>query len=313
MKTKNLIWWVLALASLDVLIKVIIDAYFLDTRFTIIPGLFEFKPTFNDIAPYFFQLLGYRIDHISHVILVCAIGVAACLVYIRALKKAKDPKWLNVAFALIFATTLSSLTAQIIYKGILDYIYLKPLFVFDLKDVYANCGAIILVLYIYNRDKYKINTKEIRIIKAESKDAPIILELQQQAFQSEAALYNNYDIEPLKQTLPSIEADFESYTFLKAVYKNKILGSIKLKSEGDNCWVGRLIVSPNYQCQGIGRKLLEEAENIFPNTHTYHLFTGSKSIHNIHLYESVGYRKTEEFTDERNPGVVLIRMEKTVK
>ncbi|NDV82277.1 signal peptidase II [Bacteroides sp. 51] len=153
MKTKNLIWWVLALASLDVLIKVIIDAYFLDTRFTIIPGLFEFKPTFNNIAPYFLQLLGQQVDHISHITLVCVIALAACYIYKRALKKASNPKWLNIAFALIFAAILSSLTAQLIYKGILDYIYLKPLFVFDLKDIYVNCGTIIFLFYIYNRDK----------------------------------------------------------------------------------------------------------------------------------------------------------------
>lgn len=313
MKTKNLIWWVLALASLDVLIKVIIDTWFLDSRFTILPNLLEFKPTFNDIAPYFIQLLGYRIDHISHIILVCVVALAACYIYKRALRKAINPKWLNIAFALIFAAILSSLTAQLIYKGILDYIYLKPLFVFDLKDVYVNCGTIIFLFYVYNRDKYKIDTRKIQIIKAELKDAPQILELQQQAFQSEAELYNNYNIEPLTQTLLSIEADFESYTFLKAIYKNKILGAIKLKTEKDNCWIGRLIVSPNYQKQGIGRKLLMEAENAFPDIHTYHLFTGNKSVHNIHLYESAGYQKTEEYTDEQNPDVTLIRMVKSIK
>lgn len=163
MKTKNLIWWVLALASIDVLIKVIIDAYFLDTRFTIIPGLFEFKPTFNNIAPYFVQLLGHRIDHISHIILVCVVAVAACYIYKRALKKAINPKWLNIAFALIFAATLSSLIAQLIYKGILDYIYLKPLFVFDLKDVYVNCGTIIFLFHIFNRDKKQKSTRTKKI------------------------------------------------------------------------------------------------------------------------------------------------------
>lgn len=159
MKTKNLIWWVFALASIDVLIKVIIDAYFLDTRFTIIPGLVEFKPTFNNIAPYFIQLLGHRIDHIAHVILVCVVGLAACYIYKRALRKAIHIKWLNISFALIFAAILSSLTAQLIYKGILDYIYLVPLFVFDLKDVYVNCGTIIFLIYILNRDK---NNKSVK-------------------------------------------------------------------------------------------------------------------------------------------------------
>lgn len=155
MKTKNVIWWVLALAGIDVLIKVVIDTFYLDTTFTLIPGLFYFKPTFNNVAPYFIQLLGYRIGHWPHVILVSVVGMIACFIYIRALKKSINPKWLNVAFSLIFAAILSSLIAQLIYKGILDYIYLKPLFVFDLKDVYVNCGTIIFLLYIFHAEKYK--------------------------------------------------------------------------------------------------------------------------------------------------------------
>lgn len=311
MKTKNLIWWVIALASIDVLIKVIIDAYFLDTRFTIIPGLVEFKPTFNDVAPYFIQLLGHRIDHLSHVILVIVVAIVACIIYKRALKKATRPKFLNAAFCLIFAAILSSLVAQLIYKGILDYIYLVPFFVFDLKDVYVNCGTILFLVYIYYSEKYKINPDKMEIVQAGIQDAPEILKLQHQAFQSEAALYNNYNIDPLKQTLTSIEADFEDHTFLKAVHNNKIIGSIKLKAENNTCWVGRLIVSPEYQRQGLGRKLLLKAEEIFPGIETYILFTGSKSTQNIRLYESVGYHKTEEYTDEKIPELVLIRMIKS--
>ena len=312
MKTKNLIWWVIALASIDVLIKVIIDAYFLDSRFTIIPGLVEFKPTFNDVAPYFIQLLGHRLDHKPHLILVICVAIIAYFVYKRALKKATHPKFLNAAFCLIFAAIVSSLVAQIIYKGILDYIYFVPFFVFDLKDVYVNCGTILFLIYIYHSEKYRINPDKINIVQAEIQDAPEILELQYQAFQSEATLYNNYNIEPLKQTLASIEADFEDHTFLKAIHNKKIIGSIKLKAENNSCWVGRLIVSPVYQRQGLGRKLLMKAEKNFPGIDTYILFTGSKSTQNIHLYESMGYHKTEEYTDEKNPELILIRMVKSL-
>lgn len=111
--------------------------------------------------------------------------------------------------------------------------------------------------------------------------------------------------------MTSIEADFEDYTFLKAVHNKKIIGSIKLKVENNTCWVGRLIVSSEYQRQGLGRKLLLKAEEIFPGIETYILFTGSKSTQNIRLYESVGYHKTEEYTDEKIPELVLIRMIKS--
>jgi len=151
---------------------------------------------------------------------------------------------------------------------------------------------------------------KVIITKAKPADATEILKLQHLVFQSEAALYDNYHIEPLKQTIESFTTDFDKYVFLKATRTHMIVGSIKLREEKGCCWVGRLMVHPDYQRKGIGRQLLSEAENIFTGIRTYELFTGSKSVSNIRLYESVGYQKAEEYTDERNPGVILIRMVK---
>ena len=45
--------------------------------------------------------------------------------------------------------------------------------------------------------------------------------------------------------------------------------------------------------KGMGTKLLLEIENQYPN-HRYELFTSTKSISNIRLYEKLGYKKYKE-------------------
>jgi ribosomal protein S18 acetylase RimI-like enzyme len=150
--------------------------------------------------------------------------------------------------------------------------------------------------------------EEVKILKASFDDLEDILKLQKTAFISEAELYNNYNIEPLTQTFDSIAADFNDYIFLKAVSINNIIGSVKARETGEYCWVGKLIVAPEFQNRGIGRKLLTEIENEFPATKQYVLFTGSKSIKNIKLYESVGYKIQEVFNDEGHANLELVRM-----
>jgi hypothetical protein len=54
---------------------------------------------------------------------------------------------------------------------------------------------------------------EIPIIKASLEDAAQILALQKVAYQSEAALYNDWTIPPLTQTLPQLEAEFDTRFF----------------------------------------------------------------------------------------------------
>ena len=155
--------------------------------------------------------------------------------------------------------------------------------------------------------------ENIKILKATINDLTDILNLQKAAFISEAELYNDYNIEPLTQTFDSIETDFRNYIFLKAEYKNRIVGSVKARDTGQFCWIGRLIVAPEFQNKGIGRKLMTQIENEFSGTKEYILCTGYRSIRNIKLYESLGYQKSEVFFDERNNNLQLVKMIKRNK
>lgn len=129
----------------------------------------------------------------------------------------------------------------------------------------------------------------IEITTAESKDAECIIDLQRLAYQSEAILYNDWSLPALTQTLDSLLKEFEISVVLKATMNGRIIGSVRATVEEDVCKIGRLIVDPEFQRQGIGSKLLKHIEKMHKSASVFELFTGSKSIGNIRLYESHGY------------------------
>lgn len=141
-------------------------------------------------------------------------------------------------------------------------------------------------------------------------DAAEILALQKQAYLSEAELYGDFSIPPLTQKLDEIVAEFARRTFLKMIEEGKIIDSVQGLQIGDTCFVGRLIVHPDRQGQGLGTRLMAAIEAAFSHVERFELFTGHKSFANIRLYERVGYRIFR--TEEVSPALFLVFMEKCI-
>lgn len=129
-----------------------------------------------------------------------------------------------------------------------------------------------------------------QVMRADRGDAEEILELQKLAYQSEAILYNDWSIPPLTQTLDEIREDFARTAFLKLCDSARIVGSVRVATSSGNCQIGRLVVHPDFQGRGVGTRLLLAVEAEFPTSRRFELFTGSKSVRNIRLYERLGYR-----------------------
>ena len=146
------------------------------------------------------------------------------------------------------------------------------------------------------------------IEEADVEDAEEILGLQKLAYQSEAAIYDDYTIAPLTQSLDEIEADFQRQVFLKASADGKIVGCVRGYVRDGTCFIGRLIVHPDLQNQGIGTRLMNEMEQHFHQARRYELFTGDRSERTLHLYQKLGYRafRTERLTDR----VAIVYLEK---
>lgn len=125
--------------------------------------------------------------------------------------------------------------------------------------------------------------------QAQVEDAREILDLQKLAYQSEAVIYHDDTIPPLTQTLQEITADFRNQVFIKASVDGRIVGSVRGQLKQETCSIGRLIVHPDFQNQGIGIRLMEEVEKYFPEAGRFELFTGHRSERNKYLYRKLGY------------------------
>ena len=140
------------------------------------------------------------------------------------------------------------------------------------------------------------------IEKATVSDAEELLALQKLAYRSEAEIYNDFSIPPLIQTLESLEEDFKNQLFLKTLLDGRIIGSVRAYSKEGTCYIGRLIVHPDFQNRGIGTRLMNDIERIFNGCKRFELFTGDKSERNLRLYQKLGYRifKTSKITNQTN-------------
>jgi len=137
MKSKTILLWAVALSVIDQVIKLVINRYFLDVRFDIIPPLFYFRPKFNLDYSYVNYLFKLGMGFWTHVIILCFVVILLVFMYDLFKTISGNAKIVNIAFIFIFASATCAMIDAIFWGGSLDYIYLKPLFIFDLKDLYT--------------------------------------------------------------------------------------------------------------------------------------------------------------------------------
>ncbi|MBN1477334.1 GNAT family N-acetyltransferase [Candidatus Sumerlaeota bacterium] len=146
------------------------------------------------------------------------------------------------------------------------------------------------------------------LLPATPDDAEEILVLQRLAYRSEAEIYDDHTLPPLTQTLEEMRADFETQVILKAVADGEIVGSVRACLRDGTCHIGRLIVHPDHQGRGLGKRMMAAIEEHFQEAERFELFTGHRSERNLHLYRGLGYRVFAERPVSEK--VTLVFMEK---
>ncbi len=151
-------------------------------------------------------------------------------------------------------------------------------------------------------------SKAIKVDIAELSDLKDILDLQKEAYRQEAEIYNDFNIPPMTQNIDSIKTEWQNGTIIKAEKNGQIIGSVRAELVDNICRIGKLIVKPDFQNQGIGKRLMTEIERLFKTCSTYELFTGDKSEKNLTLYRKLGY--IEFKTEKIDNNLKLIYLQK---
>lgn len=156
--------------------------------------------------------------------------------------------------------------------------------------------------------------KSVTISVATAQDAEQIFRLQYLCFQSEAALYGNYRIDPLVQSLDSVREEVATDCVFVARLGEEVVGSVRGSVTDDGAAsIGKLCVHPRLQGHGIGARLLRAAEAALVEERgakKFRLSAGHRSEGNLRLYRRVGYQTVG--TAQGSDGVQMIILEKQV-
>ena len=136
-----------------------------------------------------------------------------------------------------------------------------------------------------------------------------LLTLQRAAYVTEAQLYDDPRLPALVQTLTGLVAELTESSCIGAWSGARLVGAVRSREHDGRLHVGRLVVAPDLQGRGIGRRLLAavEAGTELPEST---LFTGARSEANLRLYRRLGY--VESAREELRAGLELVHLVKAL-
>ena len=135
---------------------------------------------------------------------------------------------------------------------------------------------------------------ELSLAIADETDVPELLVLQRCCWISEALANDTLDLAPLHESLQDVRSWANTWRVWCVRRHGRLVAAVRARADGTVWHIGRLMVAPDLAGQGIGRWLLDHAEAQAPaGTTECALFTGSRSLRNIALYQRAGYAITD--------------------
>lgn len=150
--TSNLLGVFISLMFIDQGSKLIINNFFFDEYFEIIPNFLSFHPIINTEGSWLNARFGAGIGFPVLIL----INFIAIILFIELYRysKYKNLKCFDIdmCFSFITAGALCSLIDKVFYGGSLDFIGISNLFIADIKDIYINLGILFFILALYKND-----------------------------------------------------------------------------------------------------------------------------------------------------------------
>lgn len=146
-KYRTFYLWIGLWVVVDQLIKIFIYQYYFNANIRIISDLVWFRPMQNTAYSYLNALFDFGIGRLTHIVLVVIALLLTLLAYDYIHYNRYGNALIGVVFIALISGTACSLIDKVFWNGSLDYIYLKNLFTFDLKDCYITvCFGILGII-----------------------------------------------------------------------------------------------------------------------------------------------------------------------
>ncbi len=137
---------------------------------------------------------------------------------------------------------------------------------------------------------------DVKLIRAEMKDAERLWKMQIEAFQDMYLRYGDTETnpacEPIERVIERFKQASTYYYFILS--DSAVAGAIRVvdpKEDNTPKRISPIFVMPPFRNRGIAQRAILEAENLHGNTN-WELGTILQEEGNCHLYEKMGYRKT---------------------
>lgn len=148
---------------LDQAVKLYISSNHMDKSFNILFDFVSFAPVLNTKYSWVNNLFDLGIGKTIHILINIGLSALIILVYSFIGRCYNRTRLTEAAFLFIIAGSVCSLTDKLFWNGSLDYIQLKGLFIFDLKDVYITVFEVIIIaMLVFNyKNLAKVNEKQV--------------------------------------------------------------------------------------------------------------------------------------------------------
>ncbi len=144
------------LALSDQIIKILFNTFFgWEKSVPIIRNAFSFKITPNYHGSYIASLLDVEVPAVIYLIFYPIAGFIVFLIFQHYSRKNGNTGWLNLARVFFLAAIAAAACDRIFWGYTLDYAAVKNMFVFDIKDLFANLSVLTLLAEMVKARVYR--------------------------------------------------------------------------------------------------------------------------------------------------------------
>ncbi|HZJ06098.1 MAG TPA: tRNA (guanosine(37)-N1)-methyltransferase TrmD [Nocardioidaceae bacterium] len=134
--------------------------------------------------------------------------------------------------------------------------------------------------------------REAVIAPAELADAPEIWTLQRACWLQVAQTNVTLDLTPLTETLDDVRLSLRQWRTYVIRTHGRLVGSVRARLAEERWEIGRIMVAPDLQGRGLGRCLLDFAEELAPEeARSFAVLADSGGDENTRWYRKAGYRR----------------------